>query len=146
MTSQVAEDRALHPRRALAPIGVAIGVLGAALLAQLVFDPFRQDVPLCLFHALTGLQCPGCGMSRGVHALLAGDLMLALRSNAMLVVLIPGAAWIWARWTRARLHGERPAAPPRGLVIAVLALVLLYTILRNLPAFSFLAPISYVAA
>lgn len=35
----------------------------------------------CMFHAVTGLWCPGCGNTRSVNAMLHGDFILALRNN-----------------------------------------------------------------
>ena len=45
--------------------------------------------PKCPFRLLTGLQCPGCGSQRALHALLHGDIAGAWRFNAMLVAFIP---------------------------------------------------------
>lgn len=38
---------------------------------------------------MTGLQCPGCGSQRAIHALLHGDIISAWRFNALLVISIP---------------------------------------------------------
>ncbi|MDE7397749.1 MAG: DUF2752 domain-containing protein, partial [Muribaculum sp.] len=35
-----------------------------------VFDPTLPWFPKCLFRQLTGLECPGCGSQRAIHALL----------------------------------------------------------------------------
>lgn len=45
--------------------------------------------PKCPFKVLTGLQCPGCGSQRAIHALLHGDIAAAWRFNALLVAYIP---------------------------------------------------------
>ena len=39
----------------------------------------RQGFP-CLFHLLTGLYCPGCGGTRAVRAMMAGNLGLSFQS------------------------------------------------------------------
>lgn len=135
------------PRRALLPLVVVAGGLALALTVQQVFDPFRTDIPLCAVHHLTGLYCPGCGAIRGVHALLAGDLLLALRSNALIMVALPVTALLIGIWTRHRIQGRSTTVPlPRPLAIALLAAIALFTVLRNVPAFWFIAPISYIGA
>ena len=45
--------------------------------------------PKCLFHSLTGWNCPGCGMQRFLHAFLHGRFQEAISYNYMLVILIP---------------------------------------------------------
>jgi hypothetical protein len=37
----------------------------------------RLKLPPCIFHALTGYYCPGCGGTRAVNALLRGQLLKA---------------------------------------------------------------------
>ena len=42
-----------------------------------LFIPTRI-LPPCMFHLLTGYSCPGCGCTRAVQSLLAGDLFSSL--------------------------------------------------------------------
>lgn len=153
MTSSAREDHgatvALTPapgsRRLLLPFAIGASGLTLAILVQLVFDPFRTHIPLCIIHQLTGLDCPGCGAIRSVHALLAGDPLLALRSNALVTLAIPLTAIGLAAWTVRLRRGLRTdLMPSRGVLLVLLGIVLVYTVLRNIPMFWFLAPISYV--
>lgn len=146
------ESRSARARRLALPLLVGGGAIGGAVVSQLLFDPYRQDVPLCLWHALTGGYCPGCGMTRAVHALLAGDLPLALHNNVFVVVLVPAVVVVWWRWLRRRWRGEPPPPPPpwtrgrRALVAALVVALVLFTVARNLPAFAVLAPTSLIGA
>jgi len=45
--------------------------------------------PPCLFTAIFGVQCPGCGSLRALHALAQGDLTAALAFNAPFVYVLP---------------------------------------------------------
>lgn len=42
----------------------------------------------CPFKLLTGLDCPGCGGQRAVHAFLHGDFIGGLRYNPFLIVAL----------------------------------------------------------
>jgi hypothetical protein len=62
--------------------------IGAFVLYR--FDPMTtRGFPQCVFHALTGLECPGCGTTRALHALLHGDVAAAWRFNASLFFSAP---------------------------------------------------------
>ena len=132
-------------RRLLLPLAIGASGIALAVLVQQVFDPFRTHVPLCLFNHLTGLECPGCGAIRAVHALLAGDPLFALRNNALVTTAIPLAGIGLADWAVRRARGLRARLMPSNRVLLVLTgIAVLFAVLRNLPMFWFLAPISYV--
>ena len=72
--------------------------------------------PLCPFHALTGLPCPTCGMTRAAESLLRGDVREALAWNPLgslgliAAVLFVGyaATVVTLRLPRLRLQGPPP--------------------------------------
>lgn len=71
---------------------LAAGVvsLGAAAYVYYTFDPNLYNwFPKCPFKACTGLDCPGCGSQRAVHALLHGNFLEAFQHNALLIPFIP---------------------------------------------------------
>ena len=95
--------------------------------------------PRCSFHTLSGLWCPGCGGLRSMHELLHGHWIAAARCNALFVVGGPVAiAW----WLRRRRSRPEAAIGPRTVWVGF-AIVVAFTVLRNLPAvpFVWLAPV-----
>ena len=126
----------------------AIGLLKWALLLCLAGGGYAllirwtgRGIP-CPIHALTGLYCPGCGVSRFCMALLRLDFAAGFRSNAGLFILRPlGLAVLAGSAVRYLRTGERrPARWQSVSVWAMIAVLLAFGILRNLPAFAFLAP------
>jgi hypothetical protein len=119
--------------RLRAPLGVfALGSAGAVLL--LFVDPNQPGnlLPKCPFNWLTGLNCPACGATRMVHALLHGDVVGAFHFNAVLLALgVPLAVWLFARWTRDRWTGKRRSVPKR-VGVAVLVVAAVWGVGRNL--------------
>ena len=117
-----------------APVSTACGLLAATAYVAAV-DPAERGVfPPCPFRALTGWWCPGCGMTRATHHLLHGDVVVALRYNALLPFVLTSIALVWFDWY-ARSIGKRPVlgripwwAPAAGIVAA-----LTFAVLRNLP-------------
>lgn len=117
-------------------------VAGAALVAMsalYLIDPSSTSVPLCPLHALTGLWCPFCGGTRAVHALLHGDIGTALHDNVLLVCAIPVVALLGAH-RAARGQPIRHPLPPVARW-GLLGLAIVFMVLRNIAAGSWLAPL-----
>ena len=55
-------------------------------------------MPKCPFKLLTGLNCPGCGIQRAVHALLHGKFAEAIGFNYFLVYSVPYASSFVVLW------------------------------------------------
>jgi hypothetical protein len=121
--------------------------LGAAGVYTALNDPAAKGAhfPGCAFHAFTGLWCPGCGLTRGAHQLLTGHPMAALGYNIFVPLALAGIVFAWWNWTRAA-WGRRELVYPhwvrRAISTAVPALLVVYGVLRNIPAAPFrsLAP------
>lgn len=124
-------------RAARTPLLVAGGAAVAALGLVLV-DPHEPGSwGACPLYALTGLYCAGCGGLRATHDLLVGDLAGAWAMNPLWVLLVPVLVALWLRWTaRALRTGRRAAAPRAGVALAAAAVVVLYSLARNVPAWA----------
>jgi hypothetical protein len=118
-----------------------LGAVGAAALAaEVAFDPQQRHVPLCPFHAATGLWCPFCGCLRGANALAHGHVGTAIRDNVLLVVgVVLAAAWA-VDFLRRSSRGLPSMRLNRAGVVAIVVVLAAFTIVRNLPPGAFLAP------
>lgn len=122
-----------------------VGVVGALALL-FAFDPAQHAFfPKCVFYWTTGLFCPGCGSQRALHALLHGHLGAALGQNALVVLALPYLGYVAGRRAleaTGRARARTGAPLPRTAALALVALVVGFAVLRNLPMmpFAWLAP------
>ncbi len=138
--------KAVPPKITRARERFTVLMLIAALagLAAVVFrfNPATHAFyPICQFHRLTGLNCPGCGMTRALFALLHGEFLQALRDNALGVFTLAALALRGGRFVCNRSAG-RPNGEffPAAFLWPLLFVACVFAVLRNLPAFSFLSP------
>jgi hypothetical protein len=146
----MAQTAYLTPRTALprwqrmAAPAITIGGLGAATLALHLRDPHESGSwGLCPSAAL-GFWCPGCGGLRAVNDLTNLQLADAASSNLLFVLALPLILFGLGRWVLDQWRGTaRPGLDPRTarfLATAAIATLGLFMVLRNLPAFGWLAP------
>ncbi len=115
---------------------VAIGGLAALLLLASQLPGRRPDLVLCPWRRLTGINCPGCGATRGIMALLRGDVSQALTlhplSPVLLALIVLPTALAWWDLARGTTHLRRAwerASLPTSWVLTV-ALVVSWALRR----------------
>ena len=131
-------------KQSLEKIAVAAGLIAAGVFL-FAFNPSVSKIyPPCPFHFLTGLYCPGCGTLRALHQLLHGNVLAAVKLNALTVFLAPFLAYSFISYISA---GIKSRSLPKVFIPALfiwilLGAVILFGVLRNIPVepFSFLAP------
>ncbi|MFI9105173.1 DUF2752 domain-containing protein [Streptomyces fildesensis] len=128
-------------RRAAVPLGVLAGVVSAFAYVGAVDPNTPGHYPVCPLLKYTGIYCPGCGGLRSAHAVAHGDIGAALGLNALAVAAYVLFAVGWAVWLSRTLRGRpfeirlRPA-----YWWAIGAVALFFSVARNLPFGSALAP------
>jgi len=81
--------------------------LAAGTAYLFIFEPGKSGFfPICPFRALTGLSCPGCGSTRGLHRLLHGDVVAAFEFNPFLILSLPFLVYALVRYTAAAVTGR----------------------------------------
>lgn len=117
-------------RAAVPPVVIAV-----ALVVLLRFPPGQYSFyPQCPFYRYLHIQCPGCGTTRALAALLHGNITEALRLNAFTTFLIPFAALYTAACYRGFLQRKPIQLPrlPHSAVYVTLAIAAIFSIVRNL--------------
>ena len=104
-------------------LGAAAGL--AVLLTSFFYDPqwgAQQGIVLCVSRALTGIPCPGCGLTRSFCAMAVGDWRGAFADNLFgpplfaltLATPLLALAELWAgralAWRRRLMYDRRVAA------------------------------------
>lgn len=132
----------MRPNRAiLAALGVLVLAVALVMLREQGAD--AKWMPGCTFHRLTGLHCPGCGMTRATVAAARGDLAAAFRYNPVGMVVFPlamaGLGLEVLGWMLGKRLGWHPGPRTAWLLVWVIAG---FWVLRNLPwwPFTLLAP------
>ena len=137
--SVVVMDKQMRKRLILV-ILLHVGVIILGGLLYLKYDRAGDGVP-CQIYKYTGFYCPSCGVTRMMYALIHDhDILRAFRYNALLAVTLPFAAVLYIQQLIVflRTGGLSPWMGPVAEIWGIL--MILFGILRNIPAFWFLAP------
>ena len=106
------------------------------------FEPGKTGVfPPCLFRALTGLTCPGCGSTRAMHQILHGHFAAAFMLNPLFLVAIPFLLYALIRYSVVVMRGgvPRPNALHPVYIYALFVIVVSFWVFRNTPFYPFVS-------
>src|ERR1041385_4366524 len=124
------------PLTLFAAMVLGTAILGATAVLYFFNPATHRFYPICTFHQLTGWNCPGCGATRALYALLHGNFVTAGQDNA-LVVFTLASFLVWlAYFTVKKIRGKEVAfnlSP--GILWAFLISAIVFAIFRNLTAF-----------
>lgn len=109
------------------------------LLYHLTGFSLTGILPPCIFHSFTGMDCPGCGTTRMVEALLDGQCGRAFALNPLMFTAFAALAlfYLWFL-IRTFLPGWKPLKLRFPLWAAVIlgGILVLYWFLRNTPLYA----------
>jgi len=124
--------------RLTAAAGVTAMAAGSVIVAY--FEPVTAGFfPVCPLYSLTGFACPGCGLTRGFHALFHGDVLTALDFNALIPVWTAIFGYVFVSLALLAVRGKGlPMWPtwPRFLWTFMIVL-LVFGVVRNIPIYPF---------
>ena len=106
---------------------VFVGIIYAIICSKLGFG-----IP-CLFRKVTGLMCPGCGISRMCLALLKLDFHTAFESNPMVLILSPLLIAVFADVTVEYIKTGSSRAKGWTTVVSyvIITALLVFGVVRN---------------
>jgi hypothetical protein len=118
------------------------GLMISAAIYLFSFEPGKTGFfPSCPFRFLTGLQCPGCGITRALHNLLHGHLTTAFTLNPLFVIALPFLIFALLRYTSFAFQKKAPRgnALPANVIYFIFVVVLSFWIFRNTPFYPFVS-------
>ena len=127
-------------RRATVIVIWSLLLAGAVYLY--VFEPGRTGFfPPCVFRALTGFTCPGCGSTRALHQILHGHFVAAFMLNPLFLLALPFLLFALLRYSVVVVRGGIPPRNvlPASVIYALFVIIVSFWIFRNTPFYPFVS-------
>ena len=108
------------------------------LIYTVLIISFDIGIP-CVFYEITGLYCPGCGITRLCLSLFEGDIYQAFRYNPIIFIDLPILFILFV--LNIFLKKNKNIKKITDVIIIFLATItIIFGVIRKIPIFSFLAP------
>jgi hypothetical protein len=121
----------------IAAFGGAAGLAGAAGVVASIDPTTSRIFPICPLYAITGFACPGCGLTRGFHAMFHGDVSTALDFNLLVPIWAGIFGYVLISLFVLSVRGRMlPMWPTNQRFMWVFFVVLVtFGVVRNLPVY-----------
>ena len=89
----------------------------------------------CLFHEITGLDCPGCGITRCLFALVSLDIKGAFEANPLVFIYLPFIVMYFLYQSYLYIYDKKDkilVKIPNYVMYIILVITILYGIIRNI--------------
>lgn len=103
---------------------------------------YFMDLLFCPIHKLTGLYCPGCGITRMIISIFKLEFYEAFRYNPYVFIIFPFLVIYELFYIIKLITGKETFIHkiPKIIWYILLILAILFGILRNIPGFEYLLP------
>lgn len=117
------------------PILTSVAIACGCAFVGLSNPETKTVLPPCGFYLATGYYCPGCGMTRALHSVLQGDIVRAIKFNAVLVLALPVLIYFYILWMNWAFTGRRMPTftISRKVSWTLVAIILTFVVGRNFP-------------
>lgn len=115
-------------------------IIYTPLIILLIYINKKYNIYIpCIFHKITGLYCPGCGITRMIISIMNLNFYQAFRYNPLIFILLPFFIIYYILnyiyWLK-----NKKFIINNKIWYTLLIIILIYTILRNIPSFKYLIP------
>jgi hypothetical protein len=111
----------------------AIILVAAGILYYLIVSFTGFAIP-CVFRKITGLYCPGCGVTGMLTHIVRLDFKGAFECNQVLFVISPFILYLLGKMLYGYIRYDTV------LTFVLIGILLVFGVVRNLPPFDFLRP------
>lgn len=111
-------------------LSVSLFVLGCAY--AFISSNYGLSIP-CLFNKITGLKCPGCGVSRMCVSILNLDFKAAFSYNPVIFIFLPVGVILYFKsiYRYIRYGINRFSAIENNIMIIMIVILIIFGIIRN---------------
>ena len=112
------------------------------VIAYLILNKYHIIYIPCLVHEITGLYCPGCGVTRMIINILNGNFYQAFRYNPLLFISIPFFILYFLDLIISKVKNKKMVTElfEPHIWYILIGIFIIYGILRNIPYFDYLKP------
>ena len=106
-----------------------------------VGDKINFYIP-CPIKYITGLYCPGCGITRMLLSILKGDIYQGFRYNPLVFIIMPFLIFYFLEIYITNMLNKKSLCKkiPNEIFYFLVVIFIIYGVLRNIDMFSFLRP------
>lgn len=116
-----------------------------ALIFIILFSKVGFDIGVkCPIYELLNWHCPFCGGTRMAVDLFEGDFIHALQNNGYILLTLPLILYVFFRQAYVYIRYGKLLEWLDVVIVAYVIGLVIYSILRNMKIFSWLAPIAVI--
>lgn len=121
-------------------ISIKKGIVYIPIITLLIYlnEKYSIYIP-CIFHKITGLYCPGCGITRMLISIINLNYYQAFRYNPLMFILLPFFIIYYILYYIYWLKNKKLVINNK-IWYTLLIIIIFYGIIRNLPFFKYLIP------
>jgi hypothetical protein len=126
---KIRKEETMRLRSVIIKTGV---VLCAGVAYALLVGMIGRGIP-CVFRLVTGLQCPGCGITRMFLSLLKLDFAAAARYNLLVLCLLPLGVglYFYKTWQYIKKGNTDMSSAEKLIYCICFVLCIVFCVLRN---------------